>query len=269
METAGLWDELKTDWVCLDCEIMPWSLKAKELLRQQYAAVGAAGAHSVAAVVSALDSARASGLETGELLKAFSQRAKAIDAFVHAYRHYCWDFRTLEDIKVAPFHLLASEGTVHTDKNHHWHMETIRKICERSHELLLATPYRTVSLENTDEVDGAIAWWNELTAEGGEGIVVKPLDFIVKGKKGLIQPAVKCRGQEYLRIIYGPEYDLPENIVRLRERGLSRKRSLALREFALGVESLERFVRKDPLRKTHECAFGVLALESEGVDPRL
>ena len=80
---------------------------------------------------------------------------------------------------------------------------------------------------------------------------------------------MKCRGREYLRIIYGPEYTSPEHLERLRKRGLARKRALALREFALGIESLERFVRTEPLRRVHECVFGVLALESEPVDPRL
>jgi protein phosphatase len=114
-----------------------------------------------------------------------------------------------------------------------------------------------------------IEWWEELTGRGGEGMVVKPIDFVTRGSRGLVQPAVKCRGREYLRIIYGPEYALSENLERLRERGLSTKRSLALREFALGIEALERFVRKEPLRRVHECVFGVLALESEPVDPRL
>jgi protein phosphatase len=84
-----------------------------------------------------------------------------------------------------------------------------------------------------------------------------------------VQSAVKVRGKEYLRIIYGPEYTVSENLERLRRRGLGRKRSLASREFALGIEALERFVHKEPLRKVHECVFGVLALESEPVDPRL
>jgi len=61
----------------------------------------------------------------------------------------------------------------------------------------------------------------------------------------------------------------PAHLERLRGRGLAAKRSLALREFALGVEGLERFVRREPLRRVHECVFGVLALESEPVDPRL
>jgi protein phosphatase len=100
-------------------------------------------------------------------------------------------------------------------------------------------------------------------------MVVKPRDFIARSRRGIAQPAVKCRGREYLRIIYGPEYTTVQNLERLRTRGLGAKRSLSLREFALGIEGLERFVRHEPLRRVHECAFGVLALESEPVDPRL
>lgn len=95
------------------------------------------------------------------------------------------------------------------------------------------------------------------------------MDFIARSRRGLAQPAVKCRGREYLRIIYGPEYTAPENLERLRSRGLSSKRSLAIREFALGFEAMERFVHRKPLRRVHECVFGVLALESEPIDPRL
>ena len=148
-------------------------------------------------------------------------------------------------------------------------MEQIREICEADKEMFRATPYKIVETRNEDSVNAAVDWWLELTQKGGEGMVVKPLNFVAIGKEGLLQPAVKCRGSEYLRIIYGPEYDMPENLERLKNRGLSRKRSLALREFALGVEALERFVGREPLRKVHESLFGVLALESEEVDPRL
>jgi protein phosphatase len=126
-----------------------------------------------------------------------------------------------------------------------------------------------VDVTDTESQDEAIAWWSEMTERGGEGMVVKPLTFVARSRRGLVQPAVKCRGREYLRIIYGPEYTLPGNLDRLRQRGLFRKRSLALREFALGIEALERFTRHEPLRRVHECVFGVLALESEPVDPRL
>jgi protein phosphatase len=190
--------------------------------------------------------------------------------FVDAYRHYCWPVAGLADFKLAPFHLLASAGATHTGKDHKWHMELLARLCAADTTgLLLATPHKTIQVTEASSVAEGIAWWEELTGRGGEGMVVKPLEFITRGQRGLAQPAVKCRGREYLRIIYGPDYDAPENLSRLRSRGLAGKRSLALREFALGIEGLERFVRGEPLRRVHECVFGVLALESEPVDPRL
>jgi len=175
----------------------------------------------------------------------------------------------VNDLKLAPFHILATEGKVHTDKNHFWHINRIKELCKGDTGLLLATSYKHVHLNDETSKQEGIKWWEELTEKGGEGMVVKPLEFIAKGKKGLVQPAVKCWGKEYLRIIYGPEYTIAEKMERLKNRGLSRKRSLALREFALVIEALERFIRKKPLRRIHECVFGVLALESEPADPRL
>jgi protein phosphatase len=177
--------------------------------------------------------------------------------------------RSLADIKLAPFHLLATEGKVHVERDHVWHMETLKRLCVADDNLLFATSYILVDVIAAESRQQGVEWWEQLTGNGGEGMVVKPVDFIAQGVRGLVQPAVKCRGREYLRIIYGPEYDSPEHLERLRARGLSAKRSLALREFALGIEALERFARREPLRRVHECVFGVLALESEPVDPRL
>ena len=158
---------------------------------------------------------------------------------------------------------------MHGDKDHLWHMVAAHRLAAADPALLLATAYRRIDLDDATQVAEAIAWWEAMTAAGGEGMVVKPLDFVARGRKGLLQPAIKCRGREYLRIIYGPDYTADEHLSRLRKRGLGGKRSLALREFALGIEGLERFVRQEPLRRVHECVFGVLALESEPVDPRL
>jgi protein phosphatase len=265
---AGIWESLKTDWVCLDCELMPWSAKAQELLRLQYAPTGAAARAALPAAIEAL-SAAASDPEVAGMLDRYRQRREAADLYVEAYRRYCWTVHSLADLKLAPFHLLASEGAVHSPKDHVWHMQTLAGICAADRELLLATPFQAVDLTDRADQQKGIRWWEELTAAGGEGMVVKPLEFVTKGRKGLVQPAVKVRGREYLRIIYGPEYTLPENLQRLKSRGLGAKRSLALREFSLGLEALERFVHKEPLRRIHGCVFGVLALESEPVDPRL
>lgn len=274
LTAAGFWDEFDTTWAVLDCELMPWSAKAQELLKSQYAAVGAAAGAALPPVLDVIQKAKvrlhgdeASTLKS--LLADFQQQRNSAEKFVAAYRNYCWPVESLDDFKLAPFHLLATEGGVHVLQNHHWHMEKLARICSFDPQLLLATPHRLVDVTDPAQVEEASAWWVELTERGGEGMVVKPLDFITKGKKGLIQPAVKCRGREYLRIIYGPDYTSESNLSRLRNRGLGGKRSLALREFALGIEALERFVRREPLRRVHECVFGVLALESEPVDPRL
>jgi protein phosphatase len=266
---SALWDELQSDWLCLDCELMPWSTKAQELLQRQYAPVGVAATHALDEAAQSLAWAQNHGQDVSELLSNVQSRREMAAQYVAAYRHYCWEVDSVADLKLAPFHLLASEGRVHMNQNHVWHMETLRRVCEAGDETMLATPFRVVDLGEETSTASGIAWWEELTAKGGEGMVVKPLDFIAHGEKGMVQPAVKCRGREYLRIIYGPEYSAPQNLERLRRRGLNAKRSLALREFALGVESLERFVKGEPLRRVHECVFGVLALESEPVDPRL
>jgi protein phosphatase len=265
--TANFWEELRTSWLCLDCELMPWSAKAQALIRDQYAAVGASAASALRDETAALTDATERGLEVIPWLADARERSAMVDDYIAAYRRYCWAVDSIDDLKLAPFHLLASELGVHVDKSHDWHMETLARLADGG--VIIATPHRIVDLLNPESISDATAWWEQLTSKGGEGMVVKPLDFIARGSRGILQPAVKCRGREYLRIIYGPEYTAPANLDRLRQRGLSGKRSLALREFALGVEALERFVRREPLRRVHECVFGVLALESEPVDPRL
>lgn len=268
---ANFWEKFETDWVCLDCELMPWSAKAQSLLRGQYAAVGAAASHALPEVVQVLEQTQSRGIEgLDNLLKRNQSRQQSIQQYIKAYQQYCWTVNAVEDYHLAPFHILATEGKVYTDQSHEWHMQQIKEIVDASTSIFYPTAYKIIDTQDPESVQMGIDWWLALTGSGGEGMVVKPYDFIATfGREGLIQPAVKCRGKEYLRIIYSPEYDHPSHLERLKNRGLSRKRSLALREFALGIESLERFVRKEPLRKVHESVFGVLALESESVDPRL
>ena len=265
----GFWQRFETDWLCLDCELMPWSAKAKELLDQQYKPLAAASRMGLGEAVAALQTASARGVAVGDLLERFRVRATMADAYATALSHYDAPLASFEDLRLAPFHLLATETAAHTDKTHAWHMETLADICAGPDELLTPTPHRMVDLHDEASCADAVAWWEQLTAAGGEGMVVKPHDFIARNGNRLLQPAVKCRGREYLRIIYGPEYSAEENLARLRSRGVAAKRTLALQEFALGVEGLQRFVDGEPLRAVHECAFAVLAMESAPVDPRL
>ncbi|MEJ2608252.1 MAG: polynucleotide kinase-phosphatase [Anaerolineales bacterium] len=269
VKASGWWEQFETDWVCMDCELMPWSAKAQELLQQQYAAVGASARAGLSEAISVLEKGAERIPDLLPLFAHYRERKEWIDRYTKAYGHYCWPVNDIEDLKLAPFHLLATEGTVHIDRDHAWHMDTLAQLCKQDEILMLATPYRLVDLTDPGSCEVGIRWWSEMTGAGGEGMVVKPRQFVARDKRGLLQPAIKCRGREYLRIIYGPEYTAPEHLQRLRSRGLSRKRSLALREFALGIEALQRFVRREPLYRVHECVFGVLALESEPVDPRL
>lgn len=296
-ESAGLFDELGTGWLLLDTELMPWSAKAQQLLREQYAAVGAAGRASVDAARELLAAAAARGSEVGSLRDRMAGRAADIAAFTRAYGRYCWPVEGLTGLRLAPFGVLAGEGACYAVRDHHRQLELIDRLVAADPVLLAPTERMTIDLTDPASEAAATAWWTTLTGSGGEGMVVKPVDALVHGVSKrprrdpedgppparthpdraiadtlagrLVQPGVKCRGPEYLRIVYGPEYLREENLRRLRNRGPGRKQSLALREYALGIEALDRFVTGEPLWRVHEAVFAVLALESEPVDPRL
>ncbi|MCI5046241.1 MAG: polynucleotide kinase-phosphatase [Aquisalinus sp.] len=269
LSRAGYWDEFATDWFCLDAEIMPWSAKAQILLERQYAPVAASAKLGLGTAAEALKQANQRGVDVKNLLDATEKRLSKVEEYTDAYRHYIWPVNSIEDLRIAPFHLMAAEGQTFLDQPHPWHMEKLAKLSFDDDPVMMATAWRIVDLGDELAVKDAIAWWEDLTFRGGEGMVVKPEQFVVRCKKGLVQPAVKCRGKEYLRLIYGPDYDTSGHLERLRQRGLGRKRSMAVREFALGAEALQRFVDHQPLARTHEAVFGVLALELEPVDPRL
>jgi protein phosphatase len=266
---TGLWDELHTDWLALDCELLPWSAKAVELLRSQYAPVAAAAGAALSAASLLAADAVTRGVDAGDLLVRLKERRSQAGLFGDAYRRYCWPVQSVDDLRLAPFQVLAGEGAVHALRPHAWHLELIGRLCDRDPAAFRRTATVTVDLGDAASEAAAVAWWLELTASGGEGMVVKPAAVVHRGPRGLVQPGIKCRGPEYLRIIYGPEYSSELNLSRLRSRSIGHKRSLALREFALGIEALERFTAGEPLYRVHECVFGVLALESEPVDPRL
>ena len=263
LRKSGFWSDFKSDFILLDAELMPWSAKAQALLEQQYAPVAAA---ADLALPQALESLRGDREELQEIAARLEKRRHNAEEFRNAYRHYCWQTDGLEGIKLAPFHLLATTGKTYLDKTHRWHLDNLKRYLGDS-PLFHPTKTLELDLEQPGEMEKGCAWWEELTAAGGEGMVVKPETFLAFGKRGLLQPALKVRGREYLRIIYGPDYT--EHIPVLRRRAMSRKRSLALREFALGVEALESYVAEAPLYQVHRLVFGVMALESSPVDPRL
>jgi protein phosphatase len=262
--SAGLWESLGSDWLMLDAEIMPWSAKALGLIRDRYATVGAAAGAALPRAIAALDAAASRGLDVADLRERMSARAVHMESFRQAYRHYCWPVDGLSGLRVAPFALLAAAGTNGVTKDNGWHLAHVDRLVAADPELFAPTR-RLVT--NVADVDTVTEWWLTLTADGGEGMVVKPLAGA--DPAGRVQAALKCRGREYLRLIYGPDYTLPAQLSKLRRRGLGRKWHLARTEYQLGAAALDRFVAGEPLWRTHELVFAILAAESEPVDPRL
>ena len=266
VDATGLWDELDADWMLLDCEVLPWSLKAEELIREHYAPVAAAGVAATAAAAAVLARAEASGLDVGALHERARVRGADIHAYRDAYRRYVG---SPDDVRFAPFQLLAAGSRTYETQDHGWHLALADRLVAADPELFAST--RRIRIDPGDPVERerGTAWWLELTDAGGEGMVVKPRANLVRGERGLVQPGIKVRGREYLRIIYGPEYLEPANLERIRQRDVGRKRSLAAREYALGIEALHRTVAGEPLWRVHEAVFAILALESDAIDPRL
>ncbi|CAM2898170.1 polynucleotide kinase-phosphatase [Prescottella defluvii] len=264
---AGLWEELGTDWVLLDTELLPWSAKSETLLRSQYAAVGAAATAALSAREAVLDAASGRGLDVDALLTGTRSRADDVARYVDAYRRYVWPTDGLDGVRLAPFQLLATEGASYGDRDHGWHLGLADRLVDVAPTLFTTTRRMVVDTTLPESEAAGIVWWEELTSAGGEGMVVKP--FRNQDGRGRVQPGIKVRGREYLRLIYGPHYTEPENLARLRNRSLGHKQSMALREHALGMEAIDRLIKAEPLWKIHQAVFAVLALESEPVDPRL
>ena len=261
-ETAApLFESLDTDWLALDCELLPWSAKAMDLIKAQYASVGAAARRVLPEARMVLEQAAARGLDVVGLVEKVDRRLGNAEAFRDAYAAYVLPTQGLEGVTLAPFQILASEGrALALTESHEWHLSELAKL---EGDLITPTRHRFVDLASQDERDAATQWWLDLTAGGGEGMVVKPAHLTA----GRIQPGIKVRGREYLRIIYGPDYT--DSLDVLRERHLGKKRQLAQREHGLGLEALTAFIDHEPLWKVHQSVFAVLALESEPVDPRL
>jgi PNKP (polynucleotide 5'-kinase/3'-phosphatase) family adenylyltransferase-like protein len=265
-----LFDELSTDWLLLDCELLPWSAKAEGLIREQYASVGAAARAGLPVALGILTGARDRGLVVGPLLDRTAARLDNADRFTETYRRYCWPTDALTGVKLAPFAVLASTGAHHSARDQAWHLDRVDRLVAADPDFFQPTRRLVVDLTSPRSSDQAVEWWLTLTEAGGEGMVVKPYAGLARARGGgLAQPGIKCRGREYLRIIYGPDYTEPEHLERLRRRGLGRKRALAQREYALGLAALDRMAAGDPLWRVHEAVFGILACESEPVDPRL
>ena len=122
MTEVAFWERHATAWALLDAEIMPWSAKAQALIREQYAATAAARGPALGHGVALLQRAAGRDASLAPLVARFERRKERAAKYAAAWRRYCWPVASLDDHRIAPFHLLATEGAVHTDKDHLWHM---------------------------------------------------------------------------------------------------------------------------------------------------
>lgn len=264
---SGYFEKYDTSFVLLDAEILPWNLKAKELIRHQYAHVGEIADLGRQKLQEHLQRAIENGRDVEDWMKEVEQLLSQTKTFNEVYPMYCWETDGMDGIKIAPFHTLAHSKETFFDHSHEWHMDQNRELSQIS-SLFIETEYRVITDETS--MQEAIDWWETMTEDGHEGFVVKPEFFLTRNEKGkTVQPAIKVRGRKYLHIIYGMDYLQPENLQRLKQRNVGRKQRNALREFALGMEGIQRFVNQESIERIHECVLGVLALEAEPADPRL
>jgi polynucleotide kinase-phosphatase len=266
VQKAGLWDELGSDWLVLDGELMPWSLKAESLIKDTYASMAASAISATNASVAVLERAAGSGIDVQALLSRSRTRKSNAVAFRESYRRYVG---SEDELRFAAFQVLAAEGQSFETRDHGWHLGISDRLAAAGPELFANTRHLRVDLSQDADVEAAVKWWEDLTAAGSEGMVVKPWQNLTRAKRGWVQPGIKVRGREYLRLIYGPDYLEEGNLERLRQRATDKKRNRALHEYILGLESLRLTAAGAPLWRRHQMVFGVLALESEPLDPRL
>ncbi|MCK1992094.1 polynucleotide kinase-phosphatase [Peribacillus muralis] len=266
LRESGYFEKYETDYVLLDAEIMPWNLKAKELISSQYAHVAENAILDRTMLKEKIEKAVPEHADLKGWLEEYELKLENARTFQQVFQKYCWDIEDMDSIQIAPFHVLAHSGQAFFDKPHTWHMEKNQEFAKCS-SLFVETEYKVITDEASEEE--VIKWWEDITSEGHEGIVIKPEFFIARNKGKLLQPAIKVRGRKYLNIIYGMDYLLPKNLERLKNRNTGKKQKLALREFSLGIEGIQRYVKGESIERVHECVLGTLAMESDPVDPRL
>jgi protein phosphatase len=269
MDRSGLWQEMDTSWVVLDGEMLPWNAKAGSLIRETFAATGSAGAEEARAAAEAFGKvAHTSSTAQAELQEAVAL-GEAIASFRRAYGHFVTPYRGMDDLRYAPFHVLASERVgVHAHLSHAWHMQMAERLALASPGgTIIPTVWQDILLDSVHEREEATRWWEAITQGGHEGIIVKGPSLALL--PGGVAPSIKVRGRDYLRIIYGPRYDRADILPGLKKRATSRKRSLARVETALGLESLARFAEGASMARVHEVVAASLAMACEPVDSRL
>jgi hypothetical protein len=265
----NFFEKYDTDLLILDCEILPWNLKANSLITNQYGLVSNTSRyvrnHKLEILKELFNQGKVSKEDVEKQINLLENSKKFHDVF----SFYCWNIEDINNVKIAPFHILSFSKESNFNRNHEWHMGISKELSMMS-SLFIETPYMIINLDNEQEKNSCIKWWKEITEDGHEGIVIKPYKFISKNKNGeIVQPAIKVRGKEYLRIIYGMDYLEKENLEIIKQRSAHKKMKKAISQFLLSVESINRFINMDKIENILECVLASMSIDNEFTDPRL
>lgn len=266
LKSNNYYKKHNTGFVLMDVEILPWNAKGSGLLTNQYLPVLDSSKSLNNKLLGNLEGIK--GLE--HIVKEVNNNLINIDKYKEQLENYCWD-ADITNIKIAPFHLLAHEGKTYFDKTHEWHLNHFNELIDiPSNDLFEKTPYVLVDLDDEDSIKKAVDFWLDVTAKGYEGVMFKTETFIEKNDEGeTILPMMKVRGKDYLRIIYGINYNDDKYIHQLRYRNVSKKRFLHYKQTALAVESVKLFANGESFDKWHDYVFANLCLGNVVTDHRL
>lgn len=262
IDASGIWESIEANWLLLDCELMPWAISNEPIqgVTELYTGLAAVGLESLEITIETLKGLSKTNDIAHTLVSSLSEDHNNLLSYRDVYRNYCKPVSKLEDIQVAPFHILASDKGLYTHASHEWHLKIAEILSEKDPlDVIQKTEHIYVDLSSEKEQEEAIEWWTELTHAGVEGMVIKPLHFTEFNNDALVQPAIKCRGKDYIRMVYGPNY--LNHLDALRQRVTTTKERLAFFEFALGTEGLKRLIDQKPTSQVLECFIATLALE--------
>ncbi len=258
LDRAQFWKSFNTDWVCLDGEYLPWTLKAEKLIKQTHEEVLGSGQALIR------EMRAASRLLPDSEVSKITDREECFKKYGALLDHYGAETGTTP--LFAPFQIIATEGQSYFNRGHKWHMQMLHSIVRKAgREPFVRTPYMEVRFADKQSVEKCFQWWEELAQAGAEGLVIKAPCCVPKGRRGTAQPAIKCRTPEHLRLVYGPEYDLIENRWVLANRdAVNRRREKhrrVLKQLVLSIDGIERFIRGEPNGQIENCVRSVLSLE--------
>lgn len=242
-QAMALWQDvapkMKDDFIILDMEVMPWSLKAERLIANDFTLPG----------------------EAAQLWRKRHQPELVDNAtkFLEMVRIYGAD----APLEARVFHVLAAGRMMENKKKPNWvhyfdprygfyrtHEEQLAEIRALEGDIVKPTTYQVVDLDSAASKEASVRRWLDYCESGGEGFVYKTPTFFTLGSTGFpIQPAMKVRGRDYLRIIYGMDYLQPEYFDRLKQRGTKMKRLLAVQEQEIAIHILRCFINGNEIER--------------------